>query len=185
MYFFTTFFISNKLEIKYLEELNYARKLLNEGFIEKALNKESNNSHLGFLGIISKTPLTKIGNISIFYASICYYNIGNYVKSIEMMNKFKTKDNVLYFIKYGIIGDAYLQMKKKEQSLKNYIIASKINNNKIFTPIFCYKAALLSYSMGKYKDSKRYLKKIEQEYPTFFYKENVEKYLMLIENKFS
>ncbi|WP_185856829.1 tetratricopeptide repeat protein [Blattabacterium cuenoti] len=186
---YVTFFSFKKLflypsEEKAMKELSYAQQYLSQGDIDKALNKKKIKvNYLGFSGIASKYPFTKAGNISKFYAGICYYKLGNYKESIKMMKSFSAKDEILSSIKYGIIGDAFIQIKNKKEALKNYVIAANVRENEITTPLYYYKAALLNFYMKKYEDSKYFLKKIEKKYPSFLYKENVEKYIMFIENK--
>ena len=182
--FFTKKFFLDPSEKKALQELNYAQKYFYKGLINKALNiKNHNINYLGFSGISTKYFFTKAGNISKFYAGICYYKLGLYKESIKMMKSFSAKDEILSSIKYGIIGDTFIQMKNKKEALKNYIIAATIRKNKITTPLYYYKAALLSFSMNQYKDCYHFLKKIENKYPSFMYIKNVEKYLSFIENK--
>ncbi|QIK16877.1 hypothetical protein G9C01_03005 [Blattabacterium sp. DPU] len=184
MYFFLKKFFLFPSEEKAMKEFNYAQQYLSKGDIDKALNKKNIKiNYLGFSGIVSKYPFTKAGNISKFYAGICYYKLGDYKESIKMMKSFSAKDEIISSIKYGIIGDAFTQIKNQKEALKNYIIAANIRENEITTPLYYYKAALLDFSMKKYKDSKFFLKKIEKKYPFFLYRKNVEKYLMFIENK--
>ncbi|WP_341652790.1 tetratricopeptide repeat protein [Blattabacterium cuenoti] len=171
-------------EEKAMKELSYAQQYLSQGEIDKALNKKNIKvNYLGFSGIASKYSFTKAGNISKFYAGICYYKLGDYKESIKMMESFSAKDEILSSIKYGIIGDAFIQIKNKKEALKNYVIAANVRENEITTPLYYYKAALLNFYMKKYKNSKFFLKKIEKKYPSFLYKKNVEKYIMFIENK--
>ncbi|ACY40547.1 hypothetical protein BLBBGE_546 [Blattabacterium sp. (Blattella germanica) str. Bge] len=162
------FFFKNSSEEKAMKELNYAQQYFYQGSIEKALNRKKNQiNYLGFLGIASKYPFTKAGNISKFYAGICYYKLGDYKESIKVMKNFSAKDEILPAVKYGIIGDAFTQMKNKKEALKNYVIAANIRENEITTPLYYYKAALLSFSMKKYKNSKYFFQKIETKYPFF------------------
>ncbi|WP_185862214.1 hypothetical protein [Blattabacterium cuenoti] len=182
--FFLKKIFFNPSEKKALEELNYAQQYLYKGFIEKALNRKKNKiNYLGFYGIASKYPFTKAGNISKFYAGVCFYKLGFYKESINMMKKFSANDEMLSVIRYGMIGDAYVQIKNKKEALNNYIIAASIKDNEITTPLYYYKAALLNFYIKRYKDSKFFFKKIKNKYPFFLYIENVEKYLMFIENK--
>ncbi|BBA17033.1 tetratricopeptide repeat protein [Blattabacterium cuenoti] len=182
-YFFFKKLFLYPSEEKSMKELSYAQQYLSQGEIDKALNKKNIKVNLGFSGIASKYPFTKAGNISKFYAGICYYKLGDYKKSIKIMNSFSAKDEFLSSIKYGIIGDAFSQMKKKKEALKNYVIAANVTENEITTPLYYYKAALLNFYMKKYSNSKFFLKKIEKKYPSFLYKKNVEKYITFIENK--
>ncbi|WP_185873922.1 tetratricopeptide repeat protein [Blattabacterium cuenoti] len=183
-FFYKKIFLSSSEE-KALKELIYAQKYLSQGVIDKAINnkKKYKNTYLGFSGIITKYPYTKAGNIAKFYASICYYKLGNYKESIKIMNTFYAKDEILSSIKYGIIGDSLTQMNNKKEALKNYLKAANIKENEITTPLYYYKAALLAFYLKKYQDSKFFFKKIKKKYPLFLYKDNVDKYLMFIENK--
>ncbi|WP_185850461.1 tetratricopeptide repeat protein [Blattabacterium cuenoti] len=181
--YYEKFFI-HSYEKKALLELTYAQQYLSQGEINKALNKKKTKiNYLGFLGIISKYPFTKAGNISKFYAGICYYKLGIYKESIKMMESFSAKDDILFSIKYGFIGDAFSQMQDKEKALIYYIKAAKVKENELTTPLYYYKAALLNFYMKRYKKSKYLLEKIEMDYPSFLYKRNVEKYIMFINNK--
>ncbi len=184
MYFLYKKFFLYPSEEKALKELIYAQQYLSQGLINEALNdKKIKINYLGFYGIVKKYPYTKAGNISKYYAGICYYKLGSYKESINMMKKFSAKDEILYALKYGLIGDSFAQIKNKDEALKNYIQAAKIRENEITTPLYYYKAALLTFSMKRYKDSKFFLEKIEKKYPSFLYKENVTKYLMFLEKK--
>ncbi len=184
-FFYKKFFLSPYEEEKALKELTYAQQYLSQGLINKALNdnKKIKINYLGFYGIVKKYPFTKAGNISKYYAGICYYKLGHYKESIKMMKDFSAKDEILYAIKYGIIGDAFSQIRNQNEALKNYVQAAKTRENEITTPLYYYKAALIAFSMKRYKYSKYFLKKIEKKYPFFLYKENVTKYLMFIDNK--
>ncbi len=183
-YFFFKKFFLYPSEEKAMKELSYAQQYLSQGNIDKALNKKNMKvNYLGFSGIASKYSFTKAGNISKFYAGICYYKLGDYKESIKMMKSFSAKDEILSSIKYGIIGDAFIQIKNKKEALKNYVIAANVRENEITTPLYYYKSALLNFYMKKYENSKFYFKIIEKKYPSFLYKKNVEKYIMFIENK--
>ncbi|WP_238783763.1 hypothetical protein [Blattabacterium cuenoti] len=100
-----------------------------------------------------------------------------------MMKTFSAKDEILSSLKYGIIGDAFSQIRNKNKAIEYYIKAANIRENEITTPFYYYKTALLTFSMEKYHISRFFFKKIEKKYPFFLYKENVDKYLMFIENK--
>ncbi|WP_185877956.1 tetratricopeptide repeat protein [Blattabacterium cuenoti] len=184
---FIIFFLSRSIFINSSEksrnELSYAQKYLYNGMFYKALNKKRENNYLGFLGVLSKYPFTKSGNLARFYASICYYKLGNYSECIRIMKKFNVNDDIMSPIKYGIIGDAFLQKNDFNNALFNYNKAINISKNEITTPLYYYKIGLLFFYKKKYEKSKFFFKKIENEYPIFIHIENVEKYISFIENK--
>ncbi|WP_185868571.1 tetratricopeptide repeat protein [Blattabacterium cuenoti] len=164
-----------------LYELNYAQKCFEKGYFYQSLHTDS--KHLGFLGIISTYPFTQEENISKFYASICYYKLGDYKKSIKMMKKFQTKEKFSIAMKYGIIGDSYIQMNQRNHAIHNYIKAANVEDNDMLTPIYYYKISLLYLNIKKYENASYFLNKIKNKYPNFLYIDNVDKYLSYSKNQ--
>ncbi|WP_185872824.1 tetratricopeptide repeat protein [Blattabacterium cuenoti] len=184
MYFFyKNYFLNFLNEKQAFKELSYAQSYISNGLINKALNYNIKNHSLGLIGILHKYPHTKAGNISKFYAGICYYKLGKYEFSINIMKSFSSKDELLSSIKYGLIGDSFAQLNNNNEAIKNYIKASNISKNTFTTPLYYYKAAMLNFYIKKYAASKLLFNKIIIDYPSFFYYDNVEKYMMFIANK--
>lgn len=165
---------------KALKEFFYAKKFfLKKKYIEALGNINSNKGYLGFIGISDKYFLTKTGNISNYYAGICFYKLKNYNKSIDYLRDFVTNEEILTSIKYGIIGDAFEKLKDQERALKYYIIASNIEKNNFNDPFFLYKTAILCYSMKKFKFSYKYFTELMSNYPDFFISKDLDKYLTI------
>ncbi|WP_238785498.1 tetratricopeptide repeat protein [Blattabacterium cuenoti] len=181
---YQNYFLDTTLKEKQaIQELSYAESYLSHGLMDQALNYNMKHHSLGLIGILNKYPDTQAGNISKFYAGICYYKLGQYEKSIHIMKSFDSKDELLLSMKYGFIGDSFAQLNNNNEAIKNYLKASNISNNTFTTPLYYYKSAILNFEIKQYKASKLLFDKIVIEYPSFFYYDNVEKYLMFIANK--
>lgn len=170
----------NPRQEKALKEFFYARKFFIQNKYIKALgDTNSQGGYLGFIGISEKYFLTKTGNISKYYAGICFYKLKNYIKAIEYLRDFVTNDEILTSIKYGIIGDALEKLNDKERALQYYIIASNVEKNDFSSPFHLYKAAIMCFSMNNFLFSNKYFTEIKNNYQDFFISEDIDKYITI------
>lgn len=171
------------IEEKALNEFFYAKKYFIQKKFKKALGFNNNKEeHIGFLGILKKYPLTKIANISNYYAGLCYYNIYDYKSSIRILKKFITHDDITPSLKYGIIGDAFERSNNNNQALKYYKKAAKLGNY-FSIPFFYYKIGILYYFMNEYKKSLYYFLFLKKKYKYFFLSKDINIYIGLIKYK--
>lgn len=171
---------------KALEHLFYARQYFSRDEIKKALGGESalkSGGYMGFSDIIEHFPSTKAANIARFYAGLSHYKLGNYQKALELWKDFSAKDDFLFPMKYGMMGDAYIQLDKNDQALDYYIKAARARDNDFTSPLYFYKAAVLAFKIGNYKESKNCFIDLKEKYPKNVFLEETEKYLSLIELK--
>jgi tetratricopeptide (TPR) repeat protein len=145
--------------------LFYPRQLFVKDSIKKSLVGKK-LGYLGFIDIVNIYPNTKSGNIANFYAGVCYYKLRKYKKAIKFFKAFSSKDEILSAIKYGIIADSFVELKKNERAIQYYIKAVYKINNKFTPPFYIRKVAILYLSSNKYKESKRNFSLIRNKYPT-------------------
>ncbi|XOD69539.1 MAG: tetratricopeptide repeat protein [Flavobacteriales bacterium AspAUS03] len=166
-----------------LKELFYVKQYFIQDDMKKALGgKGAKGGYLGFAGIVEKYPLTKAANIARYYVGVCYYNLSDYKNAIEAWKKFYTDDEILSSMKYGMIGDAFAQLKKSSDALEYYLKAANQKDNTFTTPLYYYKAALLAFSMDKYQEAKKYFTEVKEKYPNISFAIDVDKYLALIDH---
>ncbi|HEX9232505.1 MAG TPA: tetratricopeptide repeat protein [Blattabacteriaceae bacterium] len=154
------------------EMLFYPRQL----FIKNYINK----SYIGFIDIVNIFPKTKSGNIAKFYAGVCSYKLRKYKKAIKFFKAFSSKDKLLSAIKYGIIADSFVELKKNERAIQYYIKAVYKRNNKFTTPFYIRQVAIIYLSINKYKESKRNFYRIINKYPTSPFVKDIDTYLSMI-----
>src|SRR5258707_6158457 len=74
----------------------------------------------GFLKIISKYSGTKAANLSSFYAGSCYLKLGDFNNAVKYLKDFSTPVKQLQIRAYGLLGDAYSELNKKDEALEEY-----------------------------------------------------------------
>jgi len=83
-----------------------------------ALNGDNINA--GFLKVISRYGGTKAANLASFYAGSCYLKLGDYNNAIKYLKDFSTSVQQLQERDYGLLGDAYSELNRKEEAAEQY-----------------------------------------------------------------
>lgn len=170
----------NKFYIQPKEDEALSQMFMAENYFEKdsfnlAINGDGN--YLGFLDIIDDYGITKSANRAKYYAGISYLHLGQYEEAIDYLKKFKTDDLLLSPVKEGAIGDAMLELGKKEDALSQYKKAYSATENELTTPVYKMKAAVILESMSKYADALKLYEEIKKEYPQTAEGSTVDKYI--------
>lgn len=174
------FFSYKKLYIAPLEKKAHIQMFVAEQYFEKdsfnlALNGDGNN--WGFIKIIDEFGATKAANLSHYYAGICYLHIGKFNEAIEQLEDFSSSDVLIASIAKGAIGDAYAELGKKEDALKYYKKAAKINENDFSSPIYLMKAGQVSESLNDYKQALEFYTEIKEKFPRSTEGRQIDKYI--------
>jgi tetratricopeptide (TPR) repeat protein len=170
----------NKFYIQPKEDEALSQMFMAENYFEKdsfnlAINGDGN--YLGFLDIIDDYGITKSANRAKYYAGISYLHLGQYEEAIDYLKKFKTDDLLLAPVKEGAIGDAMLELGKKEDALSQYKKAYSATENELTTPAYKMKAAAILESMNQYADALKLYEEIKKEYPQTAEGSTVDKYI--------
>jgi tetratricopeptide (TPR) repeat protein len=170
----------NKFYIQPKEDEALSQMFMAENYFEKdsfnlAINGDGN--YLGFLDIIDDYGITKSANRAKYYAGISYLHLGQYEEAIDYLKKFKTDDLLLSPVKEGAIGDAMLELGKREDALSQYKKAYSAAENELTTPVYKMKAAAILESMNQYADALKLYEEIKKEYPQTAEGSTVDKYI--------
>lgn len=164
----TAIFAYNKYILK-PNELNaqnnifVAQHYFNLDSFELALNGDGNYD--GFLDVIDEYSGTKAGNLAKYYAGLCYRKLGNYEEAINYFEDFSPGDFHLSSLKYSVIGDCLLELKRLEEAAENYLKASTISPNNYSTPIYLFRAGLVFQKLENYDRAIEVYERIEKEFP--------------------
>jgi tetratricopeptide (TPR) repeat protein len=133
----------------------------------------------GLLSVISKYGGTAAGNRAHYLAGACYLHTNEFDKAIKQLKEFDGNGaSQLQSVCYGMIGDAYAELKKNDDALSYYKKAATVNEKDNFiTPDALMKAAMFCEKNNKAKDAIDMYKKIKEEYPTSQQAPLVDKYL--------
>lgn len=152
-----------------------AEKYFEQDSLSLALNGDG--SYPGFLQIIDDYGMTKSAKLAHYYAGVIFLNQGKYQEAIDHLEKFKTKDVMLAPMAQGAIGDAYMELGKKEEAANQYLEAADTYKNEFTTPVFLQKAAWAFEDAGNKDKALEAYERIKTEYPRSAESRDVEKYI--------
>ncbi len=161
-------------EKKAQSEMFFAQHYFEADSFKLALNGDGTNA--GFLELIDDYGSTKAGELSHYYAGICYLNLGDFQNAISHLEKFSTKEEILSAMALGATGDAYLESGNQEKAIKLYKKAADVKNE-MSAPYFLMKLGMLYEETGKIDDAVKAYQTIKDEYQTSAEARQVDKYL--------
>ena len=140
------------------------------------LNGDGANS--GALKFISKYDGTNAANLCNYYAGASYLYLKQFDKAIKYLNDFDTDALQIKSRAYGMIGDAYAELKKNSDALDYYKKAAGVNEKDEFTSSeFLFRAGMFAESIGNKKEAIDLYKKIKTDYPLSDRAANIDRYL--------
>ena len=132
--------------------------------IRLALNGDAVNA--GFVKIISRYSGTKAADLAAFYAGSCYLKLGDFNNAVKYLKDFKTTAIQVQAKAYGLLGDAYSELNKKEEAVEQYKKAGTLfDEDEIISPEYLFRAGYLYESMGKNEDAVAMYTIIKNKYP--------------------
>ena len=131
----------------------------------------------GFITIIDQYGSTKAGNLSNYYAGICYLNLGQFDKAIEYLSDYSTDDKLLYPVSQGAMGDACMELGKTEEALSYYKKAADEKPNEFTSPIYMMKAGFALEKLNKWEEALAIYERIEKEFNKTNEGRKIEKYI--------
>lgn len=137
----------------------------------------------GFLTISKDYKGTKAGNISNFYAGLSYLNLGNFDAALTYLNKFKPTDDIGPTLKFGALGDVYSELNQMDKAMASYKKAATAADNKLLTPYYLKKLALLHETQTQIDEALVLYKEIKSKYPNSNEALTIDKYIARAEMK--
>jgi TolA-binding protein len=133
----------------------------------------------GVLNTISKHGGTMASNRAHYIAGACYLHNKEFDKAIKQLKEYDGGDaHQLQSMAYGMIGDAYAELKKNDDALAYYKKAAAVNDKDEFvTPDALMKAAQFCEVNNKAKDAVEMYQKIKDNYPKSAQAREIDKYL--------
>lgn len=175
-YFVYKVYIKAPEEAKAAEAIWKAEDYFRQDSFRLALNGDGPNA--GFLKAISKYGGTKAGNLSKFYAGVCYMQMGDFNNAIKYLKDFSTSQVQASLRTEGLLGDAYAELGKKQEAIEYYKKAGTMfDQDDANSPEYLFRAAMLSQELGKNKEAIEFLHMIKDKYPTSQRAFEVDKYL--------
>lgn len=164
-------------EKKAVEAIAKAQEYFAGDSLQLALNGDGRNA--GFLKVISKYGGTPSGNLAKLYAGEIYLQLGDYNNALKYLKDFDANGSVqTQALVYGLIGDAYSELKKNEEALENYKKAgTTFEQNQALSSEYLFRAASLYEVMGKNKEAIELFQQLKDKFPRTERGFTAEKYL--------
>jgi tetratricopeptide (TPR) repeat protein len=135
-------------------------------------------SNIGALKMISKYSGTDASNLCHFYAGACYLYLKQFDNCIKQLKSYSSSATQLQSHAYGMMGDAYSELKKNDDAMEYYKKAAELNEKDEYTSSeFLFKAGIFAEAIGKKKEALECFKKIKEKYPTTEKGNDIDRYL--------
>jgi tetratricopeptide (TPR) repeat protein len=134
-----------------------------QGAFDKALHGDGICA--GLLDIVKEYRFTQAANLAHFYAGVSYMHQKDYTKAVQHLTKFKANDFLLQARAWALLGDAYTENKEYPLAITYYMKAAAYKPNKVFTPMYLAKAALVYEAQQAYMAALGCYQRIVQEFP--------------------
>lgn len=142
-----------------------AQKNLMEGKDEVALGGKATNP--GFKGTADNFAGTEAGKLSAYNAGLLEFKKGNYQKAYDLLDQFSSKNKVLMAMKHGAMADCLVNLNKNDEALAQFEKAISASNDEYTAYHFTKKAGILSLSLKKNMEAKKYFSTIEEKYQDY------------------
>jgi predicted negative regulator of RcsB-dependent stress response len=141
-----------------------------------ALNGD--NINYGFLKVIARYGGTRAANLASFYAGSCYLKLGDFNNAVKYLKDFSTSVKIIQERDYGLLGDAYSELNRKEEAAEQYKKAGTyFEKDELFSPEYLFRSGYLYESMGKTQEAITMYKMIKDKYPQSQRGVEIDKYL--------
>ena len=135
-------------------------------------------SNIGAVKFMSKYSGTDAANLCHYYAGACYLNLKQYDKAVKELSDFSTSATQIQSRAYGMMGDAYSELKKNDDALSYYKKAADVNTKDEFTSSeYLFRAGLFAEAIGKKKEAIDLFKTIKEKYPLSEKGTDIDRYL--------
>jgi tetratricopeptide (TPR) repeat protein len=157
-------FIMDPKEKQASEAMFRAEDYFRMDSVRLALNGDAVNA--GFVKIISRYSGTKAADLASFYAGSCYLKLGDFKNAVKYLKDYKTTAVQVQAKAYGLLGDAYSELNRKEEAAEQYKKAGTyFDQDEIISPEYLFRAGYLYESMGRNQDAIAMYQIIKSKYP--------------------
>jgi len=120
----------------------------------------------GVLYVLNNYSGTKAANLCKYYAGVSYLKLGDFNNAVKYLKDFSTDASQVQLMAYGLLGDAYSELNKKDEAIESYKKASTaFDKDEGNSSEYLFRAALLSETSGKTKEALDLYKELKEKFP--------------------
>lgn len=124
------------------------------------------------------------GEVGQFVLARQYMTKGNFKKALELLEDVKVKDTYVRIMAVGLQGDCHSELKQYDEAVKKYKTAAQMEENEYTSPMYLFKAALLTENKLKNpSDAAEMYQEIKDKYVTFSNQKTIDRYIERAKNK--
>lgn len=179
-YFAYNSFYLAPLQDEAQEQMFMAEKYFAKDSMNLAIHGDAQN--LGFLEVADQYSGTKAGNLANYYLGIAFLRTGEFEAAIDALEDFEGDETIIESIKYGAMGDAYMELGDLNRAITNYEKAANAVPNDFSTPMYLLKAGQTYELLGNYDEAVDAYQKIKLNYSTSPEAADIEKYIARAES---
>lgn len=151
-------------EQKAAARVYFAQQYFAADSFQRAL--DGDGQHWGFKRVLREYSGTKTGNLSRYYAGICYLKIGNAKEAVKQLEDFNGKGTLLESAAAGALGAAYMDNGNTKKAIEQFEKAAGNKDDVVQTPLYLMNLGT-AYEMDKKpEEAKKAYLRIRDEYPT-------------------
>jgi tetratricopeptide (TPR) repeat protein len=157
--------ISEPQEEKAADALFKSQQYFNADSANLVLKGDGQSSK-GVLYVINTYGGTKAGNLAKFYAGVSYLKLGDFNNAVKYLKDFSTSAKQVQAKAYGLLGDAYSELNKKEEAVDAYKkAASTFETDESNSAEYLFRAAALQEVAGKTTEALALYKEVKAKFP--------------------
>lgn len=134
----------------------------------------------GFLDVIDNYGGSKAGNLSKYYAGLCYLHLGQFDAAISYLEDFNAAGEITPAMKSGALGDAYAEKGDLAKAMSLYQDAASETRNEVIAPYYLKKIGMLHEKNGNLAEAKTAYESIKNDYATSAAASDIEKYIIRV-----
>ena len=169
---YTNFWLKPK-ELKAQQSIFAAQFNFKNDSIDLAINGKG--ADMGFKQIIDEYGSTKTGNLAKYYLGMCYMKKDQWQNAIDALKDYDAEDDITGALALGAIGDANMELGKKDDALDFYKKAADWDDNQFTAPYFLKKQAFAYELKGDYTSAITAYTKIQTNFAQSTEARDVEK----------
>lgn len=143
-----------------------ASNKMQEGKMDEALGGKS-AANPGFLGTYKDNGGTDAGKLAAYNAGLIRFKEGKYKEAYDLLDKFKSDNDILMAMKYGAMADSQANLNKPEDALSLMNKAASASDDPYTSYYFTRKAGILALALKKNSEAKKYFSTIDEKFKEY------------------
>lgn len=120
----------------------------------------------GVLYVINNFGGTKEANLAKYYAGVSYLKLGDFNNAVKYLKDFSTDAKQIQMMAYGVLGDAYSELNKKEDAIAAYKKAAEtFEEDENNSSEYLFRAGLLAETTGNASQALELYKQLKEKFP--------------------